>query len=240
MNIVYSLCGNGNRFKHGGFDIIKYLIPYNGAPMLYHSVNTLGIQGNLHFIVRDEHLLKYDFLEKFLLDLGGKITVCYSETQGAAESLLLCEKDIDDLSKPLISVNSDQYMDWNPKPFIEKLNKHPKISFVVTFKNFDPKCSYVRTIGDNILEVREKKVIGPEATVGIYHWATSKDFFIDAKEMIKNDVRDNGEFYVAPVYNFTIARNLSVKIFNIETDQFFPVGTPEDLEKLIKQENFFD
>ena len=240
MNIVYSLCGNGNRFKNVGYDIIKYLIPYNGAPMLYHSVNTLGIQGNLHFIVRDEHLLQYNFLEKFLLDLGGKITVCYGETQGAAESLLLCEKDIDDLSKPLISVNSDQYMDWNPKPFIEKLNKHPKISFVVTFKSNDSKCSYVRTIGDNILEVREKKVIGPEATVGIYHWATSKDFFIDAKEMIKNDVRDNGEFYVAPVYNFTIARNLSVKMFNIETDQFFPVGTPEDLEKLITQENFFD
>lgn len=240
MNIVYSLCGNGNRFKDGGYDIIKYLIPYHGAPMLYHSVNTLGIQGDLHFIVRDYHLKKYNFLEKFLLDLGGKIIVCYNETRGAAESLLLCEDHIEDLNKPFISVNSDQYMNWDAKPFVKELNENPDKSYILTFKNYDPKCSYAKTVGDNVVEVREKKVISPWATVGVYHWCTSKDFFIDAKEMIKNDVKDNGEFYVAPVYNFTIARNLNVKTYNIKDDEFLPVGTPEDLQKIIKEYNFFD
>jgi dTDP-glucose pyrophosphorylase len=240
MNIIYSLCGNGVRFEKEGYDIIKYLIPYNGAPMLYHSVETLGISGDLYFIVREEHLMKYKFLEKFLLDLNGEIIVCYNETRGAAESLLLSKGHIKDNTKPMISVNSDQYMNWNPRPFVEELNKNPNSSYIVTFRNTDPKCSYAKVENGRVLEVREKKVISDIATVGIYHWKTTEDFYIDAEEMIRRDIRDNNEYYVAPVYNLSIERGLDVKIFDIEKSQFFPVGTPSDLFKFTKQETFID
>ena len=240
MNIIYSLCGNGQRFKDKGYNTIKYLIKYGNAPMLYHSVNTLGISGNLHFIVRDIHLKEYKFLEKFLLDLGGKITICYKETSGAAESLLLCENDIENKDLPFISVNSDQYMNWNAKPFIKKLIENPDTSYTLTFQSTDPKCSYVRLLNDKIVEVREKLVISNQATVGVYHWKTSKDFFIDAKQMINDNVRDNNEFYVAPVYNFSIKRGLVVKPYEINPDNFMPVGTPYDLVNFMAEQRFFD
>lgn len=240
MNIIYSLCGNGVRFENGGYDIIKYLIPYNGAPMLYHSVETLGISGDLYFIVREEHLMKYKFLEKFLLDLNGEIIICYNETRGAAESLLLSKGQIKDNSKPMISVNSDQYMNWNSKPFVEELKRNPNTSYIVTFNNNDPKCSYVRIENGKVSEVREKKVISNIATVGIYHWKTTEDFYIDAEEMIRRDIRDNNEFYVAPVYNLSIERGLDVNVFNIGKSEFLPVGTPNDLIKFKTEETFID
>jgi dTDP-glucose pyrophosphorylase len=208
--------------------------------MLYHSVDTLGINGDLYFIAREEHLLKYKFLEKFLLDLGGDIIVCYNETRGAAESLLLSKGQIKDNSKPMISVNSDQYMNWNSKPFVEELNRNPNTSYIVTFNNNDPKCSYVRIENGKVSEVREKKVISNIATVGIYHWKTTEDFYIDAEEMIRRDIRDNNEFYVAPVYNLSIERGLDVNVFNIGKTEFLPVGTPNDLIKFKTEETFID
>lgn len=228
MNIIFSLCGKGERFSKEGFIVPKFLIPYNGATMLYHAVETLGVRGNLYFIVKDEHLKSHKFLEQMLRDMGGEIIVCYEQTEGAAESLLLAEEFIKDKSLPMISANCDQFMDWDSKLFIDKLKKDVDSSFIVTFPNDEEKCSYVRLYKDNVVEVREKKVISNMATVGIYHWAKTSDFFIDAKQMIKDDVRDNNEYYVAPVYNYTIGRGLKVKIHNIRKEEFSPIGTPID------------
>jgi dTDP-glucose pyrophosphorylase len=119
-------------------------------------------------------------------------------------------------------------MDWDPKPFIDKLKRDVEGSYIVTFPNDEEKCSYVRLEKDRVVEVREKKVISNMATVGIYHWSKTSDFFIDAKKMIEDDVRDNNEYYVAPVYNYTIKRGLKVKIHNIKKGEFYPIGTPVD------------
>lgn len=46
--------------------------------------------------------------------------------------------------------------------------------------------------------------------------------------MIENNERVNGEFYLAPVYNQTIAAGGKVKRLSI--DKMIGLGTPEDLE----------
>ena len=49
-----------------------------------------------------------------------------------------------------------------------------------------------------------------------------------AKEMINQDKRVNGEFYVCPVFNEAIEDNKKIKIFPIQ--KMWGLGTPEDLQ----------
>lgn len=239
MNIVFSLCGRGQRFVDAGFKIPKYLIAYNGAPMIYHSVDTLGINGRIHFIVKSDHLKNYKFLEKLLLTIGDEIIIVDKDTEGAAESILLAENYIKNKDLPLISANGDQFMNWNGDLFTKQTIWNPDISYIVTFKSQSLGCSYVRcNENDDIVEVREKKVISEDATVGIYHWAKTEYFFNDAKKMISDGLKDNNEYYVAPVYNYTLEHS-RVKKYQIPNNEFYPIGTPMEYHTFVRKNKFF-
>lgn len=229
MNIIFGLCGQGSRFRNAGYTVPKYLIAYHGAPMIYHAVETVKIPGKKYFVVREDHLQQYKFLEKMLLGLGDEIIVCKKETEGAAQSLLLA-KDALDHSQPFLSINCDQYLRWNPWRFRDLLTANPNTSYILTYKETSPKCSYIRKDStEKVVEVREKKVISDDATIGVYHWAKTSDFVQDAEQMIADGHKENGEYYVAPVYNYSIARGLIVDNFEVSKKEFWPVGTPDDL-----------
>ena len=235
MNIVFGLCGQGSRFTRVGYTIPKYLIPYHGAPMIYHSVETLSLPGKIYFVVLVEHLQQYKFLEKLLLSIGHEIVPCYHHTQGAAETLLIAKNYIKDLDQPFVSANCDQYLSWTSSNFLKELKNNPDTSYIVTYKETSKKCSYIKKDHNNfVIEVREKQVISNDATVGIYHWAKSRDFFQDAEAMISGEIKEAGEYFVAPVYNWSINRGLQIKNFSLNEQEFWPVGTPEDLNYFMK------
>jgi dTDP-glucose pyrophosphorylase len=241
MNILFGMCGMGSRFQKIGYDIPKYLISYHGAPMIYHAVETLNIPGKIHFIVKTEHLQKYKFLEKMLLGLGHEIITCDRDTDGAAESLMLAKPFIKNMDEPLISVNCDQYMQWDSSKFVRLMKEDSDVSYILTYKETSPKCSYVKENPNGLItEVREKQVISNDATIGVYHWARSRYFFDDAEKMIADNHRENGEYYVAPVYNYTIAKGYPVKKFEVQKTEFWPVGIPSDLEHFYAYNSGFD
>lgn len=240
MNIIIGMCGLSSRFTKAGSIIPKYLMAYHGAPMIYHSVETLKIPGRIHFVVREDHLLEYKFLEKMLLGLGDEIIVCKGNTDGAAQSLLLAKLHIKNQNDPMISLNCDQYLSWNPYALKDEMIRNPETSYIVTYNETSNKCSYVREKNNRVVEVREKKVISKDATIGLYHWAHTRDFFNDAEIMIANQHTENNEYYVAPVYNYSIARGLDVRKFSIKNEEFHPVGTPDDLIRFQHLNTGFD
>jgi NDP-sugar pyrophosphorylase family protein len=240
MNIIVGLAGEGTRFKNEGYELPKFLIAYHGAPMIYHAVETIGLEGKIHFVVKEEHLQKYRFLEKMLLGLGSEIIPIKQQTSGAAESLLLAKPYIQDHTDSLLSVNCDQYLSWKSYKFQQELTLNPDTSYIVTYKENSDKCSYVREENDYVVEVREKKVISNDATIGYYHWASTNDFFIDAEQMIADEHKENNEYYVAPVYNYSIARGLKVKKYSIKNEEFWPVGTPDDYKQFEDLNSEFD
>ena len=64
--------------------------------------------------------------------------------------------------------------------------------------------------------------------MGIYYWAKGSDYVKYAEQMITNDTRVNGEFYVCPVFNEAVADKKKIKTFHV--DKMWGLGTPEDLE----------
>ena len=83
-------------------------------------------------------------------------------------------------------------------------------------------------------EVVEKEVVSEHATVGIFNFAHGKDYVLACEEMISEDLRVNGEFYVAPVYNYIIRRGAKVVPYDIGTvgNGMYGMGTPGELEWL--------
>ena len=97
----------------------------------------------------------------------------------------------------------------------------------------DPKCSFVKFSSDGQIEcIVEKQVVSDEATAGIYLFACGNEFVADAHRMIASNLRVNGEFYVAPVYNQMISLGEHIALLNVgkEYESVWSLGTPNDYE----------
>jgi dTDP-glucose pyrophosphorylase len=103
----------------------------------------------------------------------------------------------------------------------------------------DPKWSFAAVDDDGLVtRVVEKEPISRHATVGVYNYRRASDFIDGAREMIARDLRVNGEFYVAPVYDHMIARGGRVGVYSVGAVDagMYGLGVPADLEAFIAGE----
>jgi hypothetical protein len=70
---------------------------------------------------------------------------------------------------------------------------------------------------------------------GIYYWHKGLDYVSSAEEMINKNIRVNNEFYVCPVYNQAIEKNM--RIITSDIEKMWGIGTPEDLDNFLMEYN---
>jgi NDP-sugar pyrophosphorylase family protein len=227
MQVIIPMAGLGSRFQNTEFTQPKPLIDVNGTPMIKLAIETLGISGTYNFIVRNnEYFTETISIIDSICHRPNILTV-NDTTEGAAVSALMFENLIDH-DDELIIANCDQVMNWDSNVMLDYLRQFD--CGVVTTKSNDQKHSYVNIENDKIV-FREKEVISDNALVGIHYWKRAGYFFDSANKMIKNNDRSkNGEFYVAPTYNYL---NLSVGLYEVADNEFKPIGTPDDLRKYL-------
>lgn len=228
LNILIPMAGRGSRFEKF-YSYPKPLIDIYGKPMIQVVVESLGIEANYIYIVRKEHYDKFNL--KTLLNLitpNCKIIQLDEITEGAAITTLKSEQYIDN-DEMLIIANSDQYIEWDPMNFYYKMIETKADGGILTFESTHPKWSYVE-LGENknVVRVAEKDPISTHATVGIYAYRKGSDYVKYAKQMVKNNTRVKGEFYVAPVYNEFIQDGK--KIITYDVDKMMGLGDPESLK----------
>lgn len=229
-NVLIPMAGLGSRFVEKGYSLPKPLIKIFGKPMIQHVVDSLDIDGHYIFLVQKDHRVKYH-LDEVLNKIapGCSILEVNGLTEGAASTSLLA-KDLINNATPLVIANSDQIVDWDSLEFVSRLSSMD--GAVALFKASDPKWSYVTIDAARVTEVAEKRAISNNANVGIYGWSTGSDYVNYAEQMIAKDIRTNGEFYIAPVYNEAIADGKVIAPFFVE--QMHGVGTPEDMNDYIR------
>lgn len=236
MNVLIPMAGAGSRFEKVGYTFPKPLIEVNGKPMIQVVAENLNVESHFIFIVRKEHYDKYNL--KYLLSLiqpGCDIVQVDSVTEGAACTTLLAESLIDN-ENPLLIANSDQFLEWNSNSVLYAFSADAIDGGIVTFKATHPKWSFVRLDDSGfVVEVAEKKPISDNATVGVYYWKKGSDYVKYAKQMIEKDIRTNGEFYVAPVFNEAILEGKKIRVKEIE--KLWGLGTPEDLAVYLEHHN---
>ena len=82
------------------------------------------------------------------------------------------------------------------------------------------------------IETAEKVQISRNANIGAYYFAKGRDFIWAAEEMIDENDKTNGEFYIAPVYNYLIRRG---KLIRLSRPRFVHgLGTPKVVEKFLE------
>jgi len=233
MNILIPMAGAGSRFVIAGYTFPKPLIEIRGKPMIQVVVENLGIEATYTYVVRKEHLEKYNLKSMLNVITPNCNVISVNElTEGAACTTLLAKEYINK-DEPLLIANSDQFIEWNPIEFIYKMSASGCDGGILTFKNTHPKWSYVilNEFGD-VTELAEKKVISNNATVGIYYYNSGKEYVKYAEQMIQKNLKINNEFYVAPVYNEYLLDNKKIKTYDI--NKMWGIGTPEDLNYFLE------
>jgi len=232
MKVLIPMAGAGSRFSAVGYTFPKPLIEVKNKPMIQVVVENLNIEAQHIFIVQKTHYEKYHL--KTLLNLispGCEIVQVDGITEGAACTTLLAKEFIDN-NEPLLIANSDQFIEWDSNEFLYSMIADSIDGGVLTFTSTHPKWSFAKLDSHGFIErIEEKNPISDIATVGIYFWKKGSDYVKYAEQMIENDEKVNGEYYVAPVYNNAIVDNKKFKTFNIS--RMHGLGTPEDLNAFL-------
>lgn len=235
LNIVIPMAGYGSRFSAAGYALPKPLLPVRGRPMIEVVVENLRprMPHRFVFICQRQHLENFG-LRSLLgrVAPGAEIIGIDGVTEGAACTVLLAAQFIDS-DAPLMIANCDQYVAVNMDVYFDRMSAGGYDGYIMTMKADDPKWSFI-ALGqdDTVVGVYEKKVVSNEATVGIYNYLRGHDFISCAQEMIAKEDRVNGEYYVAPVYNYLIERGARVGFMNIGADRagMYGLGVPADLQ----------
>ena len=229
------MAGEGSRFSKEGYVFPKPLVDVGGKPMVQAVVENIGLDATYIFLVRKEHIEKYNGIETTLDRItNGRFQIVKVDglTAGAACTALLAKSLIDD--EELLIANSDQLVECSMENF--KLLKSLTLAdgIIFTFNSVHPKWSYVKVDSSGfITELREKKPISNIATCGIYWYRKGSEFVKYAEQMISKNIRVNNEFYIAPVYNEYIEDKKMLIPFYV--DKMHGIGTPEDLNVYLRQ-----
>jgi len=233
LNVLIPMAGAGSRFATAGYTFPKPLIDVEGKPMIQLVVENLNIDANYIYVVQKSHREKFN-LDTLLNLITPNCTIVEVDgvTEGAACTALLAKEFIDN-GNPLFFANSDQFVEWDSNEFFYKMNENDCDGGIPVFRSTHPKWSFAKLDADGfVTEVQEKNPISDLATIGFYYWKQGSDFVKYSEEMIEQDIRVNGEFYVCPVYNNAIKGGLKVRTF--DTPKMWGLGTPEDLKHYLE------
>ena len=239
IQIVLPMAGLGTRFAEAGYQVAKPLLPIHDQPMFKVVLgNVLSPQVKRVVIIsRLEWNLTSEIEElNSNSDIDFKLVEIDYTTEGPADTVVLAAPHLE-LDLPVVTANSDQYVCTAISDFFSALLAEGVAGTIMTMEDDDPKWSFVQvdSSGD-VVNVREKEVISHQATVGIYGFTTASVLLESINKMKLEGDRVNGEFYIAPVYNYMIRDGQRVTTFETGAveDVMFGLGIPKDYENFIR------
>jgi len=228
INIVIPMAGKGERFLNAGYKTPKPLLKIGEKPIIEHIIDTMRMpNAQFIFIIRQDHCDESQLDKKLLqIEPNAKIVKIDQITEGAICTVLLAKEHFDD-DNPMIIKDCDQIINWDPKHFIDFVERNKADGSVINIHTDRPNYSFSRVDSKGrITETAEKTVISNYGSVGIYYFAKGKDLVKYAQKMIDKNLRVNNEFYTAPVYNQFI-QDFKL-ILHYPAAEMFQLGTPEE------------
>jgi dTDP-glucose pyrophosphorylase len=233
VNIVVTMAGLGSRFRKAGYNVPKYMIEVKGKTLFYLSVMSLQNfelnNSRCIFIVREEDNAKA-FIDSECYKLGisqREIVEIDHLTDGQATTALFA-KPFWAEDKPLAIYNIDTHVTPNA---LYKDTADDQ-GWIPCFSAPGENWSFVKLDeSGRAVEVREKKRISDNSTIGLY-WFASPKIYEDAynKYYSQANREEKGERYIAPIYNQLIEDGHRVTISSIPKDAVHILGTPEELK----------
>ncbi len=240
IQLVIPMAGLGSRFLAEGYKTPKPLISIHGVEMYKIVLSNLldALVSRVVIICPKSFDMKKlePSLEIATSSEVGIIDIDYLTTGPATTAYI--SKELLDPDLPLVIANSDQFVDFQVSNFYQHLVNGKHLGAVLTMKDDNPKWSYAEVDSNNLItRIVEKEVISENATVGIYGFSHARDFFEAYERMIAANFRVNGEFYVAPSFQFSPSFNsrgvLAIDLGPVG-EVMHGLGIPADLEEFLR------
>lgn len=238
MTVIITMAGLGSRFREAGYQVPKYMIEAKGKTLFEWSMDSL-LDYNPHvskyvFVVRREDASPGFIREKCRLYGLADVEIVEIDhlTDGQATTCMLampyCE-----MAEPILVYNIDTYVE----PYEMKYADISGDGYIPCFHTDGDHWSFVKI--DNTgkaVEVREKKRISDNCTLGAYYFSSAKLYQWLYKEYYSDKSRlEKNEKYIAPIYNSMIEKGMEVTISIVPVEKVHVLGTPEELRKFLEK-----
>lgn len=228
------MAGLSSRFFKAGYTEPKYKLKAHNKTLFEWSVKTFEQyyqSEKFIFICRDV----YDtpaFVESELRHMGIKdyeVVILSAETRGQAETVFLALDKVPD-NEPIVIFNIDTHE--KHFEFATEVND----AYLEVFKGEGEHWSFAQPKGNTTLVERttEKVRISDLCSNGVYGFK-NKEIFINAYiELIRSNP---GELYIAPMFNFIIAKEMCVRYKLVEHSDHIFMGTPAEYTDFLGRDN---
>lgn len=236
---VFPMLGRSKRFYDAGYTLPKYELPLGrqGLTLFDHSVMSFRNYFDSDFFVficRKESNAE-EFVRRRLLDLGvSKFLIIghQGETRGQAESVALALTGLD-VEEDLFIFNIDTIL-FN---FIKNPKRYYLDGYLEVFRGLGDHWSFVKPKGPDsrvVESVAEKTRISDLCSNGLYYFNSVSRYLDIYYSALADSCTVNGEYYVAPLYNYLIKNGGMVEYLLVDLEDIGFSGTPQEYESMTR------
>ena len=243
MNILMPMCGDVLYSVPDEYQYPRILTELNGKTLLELSLKSFSDMkrnSNFLFAVPSTKNKELGLADICRVATAGKGSVyeIQGPTAGALCTCLLACDSIDHDS-PLIISSADQVIQDDIDQCLDYFTDQLADAGVLTFESVHPKWSYIQMdVNGNVVQVSEKKVVSNNALAGFFYFKRAGDFFESAKNVIRKQGHNEGQYYISAVLNDFIlkGKKVAAHALNKEYYNFYDVHAIKKFERDSKSE----
>lgn len=244
VNVVL-MAGSGKRFSDAGYTIPKPLLPVLGKPMILQAVQCMPPADRWVFVIREEYLKEEELLET-LKSVASNTTVLVDPNPiGQLKSCLVAREHYDADETVFVGA-CDFGMTYDLSAYQRLIDPHNPTRPSIVSWSFTGQQNLVRNpkawgwlkqdAGGTISGVSVKVPISDDplhdyAITGSFTFKSGKDFLTIAEELMRRDIRVNGEFYIDSMLGLGIELGYTAQSFTVT---YVGWGTPSDYEEYLQ------
>lgn len=239
MNIIIPIGGKGERFKQKGYIKSKPLIDIFEKPMIFYLLDNLNVNENdTIYIIYNIQLERDDFTQIIKNKYPQiKFIPLPRDTNGAAETLYLGLNGMNNNSNKNIVLDCDTFYQEDIIN-IYRNSIYNNAVFYSVKENEKPIYSYIQMDKHSkIIDIKEKEKISNNANTGAYCFEDIKTLCKYCKYILDKNIVFNNEPYTSCVINEMIKTNIIFYGIELNDSSIISLGTPDDVEKYIKNTN---
>ena len=227
VNLVICMAGYNTRFHDVGFDIPKYLLPWNGTTIIHDILKNFGEPYQTVLVANKRDVYFKDQLLETIKPFGldEKNILYIGDTKGQAHTAAVGIGQLYDDNIPTFIHNADTIVAGRSLELIGDTMTDYYDAYIDVFVGNSPKYSYVRAFEETVLEIVEKKQISPYASSGLYGFLTASMYMSYYDSLIQKD----HELYIADVIQNMIGAGRKAFMNGLGNNQeTIVLGSPQE------------
>ena len=224
--LVICMAGLNTRFHDVGFDIPKYLLPWNDETIIHEILKQLGEFDEVLLLANKRDMYFMPDLLKTIKPLGlTENNIHYiGDTNGQGHTAYIGSTLVKDKTQTFFVHNADTLLIGRN---FQKIESVMSDGYIDVFVANNPKYSYVRSKDGVVTEIVEKSAISPFASSGLYGFHNA-DLYQQMYEAVSQGFTGK-ELYIANVLDYMIKNGKSVGLNELNNEyETIVLGSPQE------------